>query len=181
MISDSILEKKVQILLELRGYKLLNREEVKEGEFLIVENRRQKKILIWAITGVETIGIRFINLLSKKVISLELDSGIIISNGRFTYSAKANSKKKKVELIPPNFPSFNIFNHCLVPKHEILPAEEKEAILKHYRVQPYQLPLLRTSDPISKVIGARAGDLVKITRKSLTAGEYVSYRYVVEG
>ncbi|MEM2130041.1 MAG: DNA-directed RNA polymerase subunit H [Candidatus Bathyarchaeia archaeon] len=83
--------------------------------------------------------------------------------------------------MPPNFPSFNIFSHNLVPKHEILSPEEKEAVLKEYRVQPYQLPLLRTSDPISKVIGARAGDLVKITRKSLTAGEYVSYRYVVEG
>lgn len=181
MISDPILEKKVQVLLELRGYKLLNREEVKEGEFLTVEGRRGKKILIWAITDVETIGIRFINLLSKKVESQGLDSGVIISNGRFTYSAKANSKKKKVELIPPNFPSFNIFSHNLVPKHEILSPEEKEAVLKEYRVQPYQLPLLRTSDPISKVIGARAGDLVKITRKSLTAGEYVSYRYVVEG
>ena len=181
MISDPILDRKVQVLLGLRGYKLLSREEVKEGEFLTVEGRRGKKILVWAITGVETIGIRFINLLSKKVESQELDSGIIISNGRFTYSAKANSKKKRVELIPPNFPSFNIFDHHLVPKHEILSSEEKESVLKKYRVQPYQLPLLRTSDPISKVIGARAGDLVKITRQSLTAGEHISYRYVVEG
>jgi len=181
LISDPILDRKVQVLLELRGYKLLGKEEGKEGEFFTVEGRRGKKLLIWAITGVETIGIRYINLLSKKVESQELDSGVIISNGRFTYSAKANSKKKKVELIPPNFPSFNIFNHYMVPKHEILSSEEKEEVLKKYRVQPYQLPLLRTSDPISKVIGARVGDLVKITRKSPTAGEYISYRYVVEG
>jgi DNA-directed RNA polymerase subunit H len=179
--SDVILDKKVQILLELRGYKLLGKEETKEGEVFTVKGRGGRKLLIWAITGVETIGIRYITLLSKKVESQELDGGVIISNGRFTYSAKANSKKKKVELIPPNFPSFNIFDHRLVPKHEILSSEEKEEVLKKYRVQPYQLPLLRTSDPISKVIGARAGDLVKITRESPTAGEHISYRYVVEG
>jgi DNA-directed RNA polymerase subunit H len=181
LISDPILDKKVQVLLKLRGYKLLGKEEGKEGELFTVEGRRGKKLLIWAIIGGETIGIRYINQLSKWVETQSLDGGAIISNGRFTYSAKANSRKKGVELIPPNFPSFNIFEHRLVPKHEILTSEEKEEVLKNFQVQPYQLPLLRTSDPISKVIGARPGDLVKITRASPTAGEYVSYRYVVEG
>ncbi|MCS7119905.1 MAG: DNA-directed RNA polymerase subunit H [Nitrososphaerota archaeon] len=86
-----------------------------------------------------------------------------------------------MELVPPNFPSFDIFEHFLVPKHEILSPEEKEEVLKKYKVEPYQLPLIKVSDPIAKVIGARVGDLVKITRKSPTAGEYISYRYVVEG
>ncbi len=179
--SSSLLEKKLDVLLKLRKYELLGKEEDKEGTFLTVENPRGKKLLIWALMGVEMIGIRYINLLSKKVESLGLDGGIIISTGKYTYSARSNARKKGVEIIPPNFPSFNIFEHYLVPKHEILSPEEKEAVLKKYRVEPYQLPLLRTSDPVAKVIGARAGDLVKITRKSPTAGEYVSYRYVVEG
>jgi DNA-directed RNA polymerase subunit H (RpoH/RPB5) len=179
--SDSILDRKVQILLKLRGYKLLSEEETKEGKVFTVEGRRKKKLIVWAITNVETIGIRYINQLAKRIETQTLDGGVIISNGRFTYSSKANSRKKGVELIPSNFPSFNIFDHFLVPTHEILSSEEKEAVLKKYRVHPYQLPLLRTSDPISKVIGARPGDLVKVTRESQTAGEHVSYRYVVEG
>lgn len=181
LISDSILEKKVKVLVELRAYKVLEREEGKEGEFLTVRNRKGKKLLLWAIVGVETIGIRYVNQLSKKVESQELDGGLIISNGKYTYSARSNAPKKGVELLPPTFPSFNIFEHYLVPKHEVLSSEEKEEVLKKYRVEPYQFPLIKTSDPIAKVIGARFGDLIRIVRKSPTAGEYVSYRYVVEG
>ena len=181
MISDPILDKKVKVLVELRGYELLEREEGKEGEFLTVKDRRGKKLLIWAIVGVETIGIRYVNQLSKKVESLELASGLMISNGKYTYSARSNAPKRGVELIPPTFPAFNVFEHYLVPKHEILSRDEKEEVLKKYRVEPYQFPLIKTSDPIAKVIGARFGDLIRIVRKSPTAGEYVSYRYVVEG
>lgn len=181
MISDPILDKKVEVLTDLRSYKLLEREEGKEGEFMTIRNRKGKKMLVWAIVGVETIGIRYVNQLSKKVESQGLDGGIIISNGKYTYSARSNAPKRGVELIPPTFPSFNIFEHYLVPKHEILSPEEKEEVLKKYRVEPYQFPLIKTSDPIAKVIGARFGDLIRIVRKSPTAGEYVSYRYVVEG
>lgn len=181
LISDPILDKKVKVLIELRGYDLLEREEGKEGEFLTVKDRRGKKLLIWAIVGVETIGIRYVNQLSKKVESSEVESGLIISNGKYTYSARSNAPKRGVELIPPTFPSFNIFEHYLVPKHEILSPRGKEEVLKKYRVEPYQFPLIKTSDPIAKAIGARFGDLIRIVRKSPTAGEHVSYRYVVEG
>ena len=181
LISDPILDKKVKVLTDLRSYKLMEREEGKEGEFMTIKNRKGKKLLVWAIVGVETIGIRYVNQLSKKVESQGLDGGIIISNGKYTYSARSNAPKRGVELIPPTFPSFNIFEHYLVPKHEILSPEEKEDVLKKYRVEPYQFPLIKTSDPIAKVIGARFGDLIRIVRQSPTAGEYVSYRYVVEG
>jgi len=181
LILDPVLNRKVKVLVKLRGYELLEKEEGKEGDFFTVKSRRRKKLLIWAVTGVETIGIRYVNLLSKKAESSELDGGIMISNSTYTHSARANARRRGVELIPTNFPSFNIFEHYLVPKHEILSPEEKKAVLEKYRVAPYKLPLMRTSDPIAKVIGAIPGDLVKITRDSPTAGEYVSYRYVVDG
>jgi DNA-directed RNA polymerase subunit H len=53
--------------------------------------------------------------------------------------------------------------------------------LNEYRVQPYQLPRLKASDPGAKAIGAKPGDVVRILRESPTAGRYTSYRYVVEG
>ncbi|MEM2167897.1 MAG: DNA-directed RNA polymerase subunit H, partial [Candidatus Bathyarchaeia archaeon] len=54
-------------------------------------------------------------------------------------------------------------------------------VLEKYRIEPYKLPRIKTSDPIIRVIGAKPGDIVKITRRSPTAGESVYYRYVVEG
>ncbi|HIE14903.1 TPA: DNA-directed RNA polymerase subunit H [Candidatus Bathyarchaeota archaeon] len=110
----------------------------------------------------------------------EFKNGIIITNGRYTISAVSEAKKSRIELIPHNFPTFNIFEHVLVPKHEILTPEEREELLKKYRVKPYQIPNIRASDPVVRVIGAKPGDILRIYRKSPTAGIYVSYRYVVE-
>ncbi|MCL1970471.1 MAG: DNA-directed RNA polymerase subunit H [Candidatus Bathyarchaeota archaeon] len=90
------------------------------------------------------------------------------------------AKKKNVELLPKSFPVFNIFEHGLVPFHEILSEKEKKQILTQYKVQPYQMPQIKSGDPAVKVIGAKPGDVLKITRKSTTAGEHITYRYVVE-
>jgi len=71
-------------------------------------------------------------------------------------------------------------DHILVPKHEILKEEEVEELLKLLGVKKEQLPKIKASDPIVKEIGAKPGDVIKITRKSLTAGVSIFYRLVVE-
>ncbi|MCJ7422889.1 DNA-directed RNA polymerase subunit H [Candidatus Bathyarchaeota archaeon] len=83
--------------------------------------------------------------------------------------------------MPKTFPAFDIFEHKLVPKHEILEEKEKEELLTHYRVQPYQLPQISSSDPVAKAIGAKPGDILRISRnKSPTAGKHTAYRYVID-
>ena len=42
------------------------------------------------------------------------------------------------------------------------------------------MPQIESGDPAVKAIGAKPGDILKITRKSTTAGEHITYRYVVE-
>ncbi|MEM2108126.1 MAG: DNA-directed RNA polymerase subunit H [Candidatus Bathyarchaeia archaeon] len=79
-----------------------------------------------------------------------------------------------------SLPKFNIFKHELVPGHKKLNEKEREQLLAQYKVQPYQIPQIKATDPAVKLIGAKPGDILKITRKSKTAGEYISYRYVVE-
>ncbi|MDI6819409.1 MAG: DNA-directed RNA polymerase subunit H [Candidatus Hodarchaeaceae archaeon] len=76
---------------------------------------------------------------------------------------------------------FDVRRHVLVPKHEVMPPEKAREILEKFRVSPHQLPLVKASDPVAKAIGAKLGDIVKITRDSLTAGKAIIYRYVTEG
>ena len=106
----------------------------------------------------------------------------------------------RIELIPREFPSFNIFKHKVyywseeeltvekeggrkewIPPFRILSPEEAKAVLERYRVKPWQLPWIRASDPAVIAIGARPGDIIEIKRRSETAGEVIIYRYVVEG
>lgn len=74
----------------------------------------------------------------------------------------------------------DIERHTLVPKHLILNENEKEKLLKKYGIMLKQLPRILVSDPIIKIINGKVGDVVKIIRKSPTAGESVYYRVVVK-
>ncbi|MEM2140398.1 MAG: DNA-directed RNA polymerase subunit H [Nitrososphaera sp.] len=74
-----------------------------------------------------------------------------------------------------------ITNHAYQPKHEIIPKVEAEEVLKKYNAKPGQLPYILMSDKGIEDLDVRPGDIIKITRKSPTAGESVYYRYVVEG
>lgn len=75
----------------------------------------------------------------------------------------------------------DILKHELVPKHTILSKEEVEELRKKYKIDLYQLPYIKSSDPVARMIKAKPGDVVKILRKSPTAGDAVAYRYVLEG
>jgi hypothetical protein len=74
----------------------------------------------------------------------------------------------------------NPLKHILVPKHERVPAEAEDALLKGMFAKKSQLPLIRFhEDPIARMIGLMPGEIVKITRASLTAGECIVYRVCV--
>lgn len=79
-----------------------------------------------------------------------------------------------------NASRFNVLNHVNVPLHEVLGEEEAKALLKKYGIVKEQLPKIRATDPAAKVIGAQAGQILRITRNSPTAGKAVAYRLTVE-
>lgn len=70
--------------------------------------------------------------------------------------------------------------NLLVPKHEVLSAEEAEHILKIYNVIRDEMPKIKIHDPGIKGLNAKVGDIIKITRKSQTAGEAIYYRVVIK-
>jgi DNA-directed RNA polymerase subunit H len=178
---ESIEEHKAEVLIKLRKYKLIKKEK-HEGAIGYIVNipKDKEKALVWCILGQATVGIAMMNALYKLLEEKGLERAIVITEGRFTHAAKQGAKKRKVELLPKSFPVFEIFDHKLVPKHEILSEKEKSQILAQYKIQPYQMPQIKSADPAVKAIGAKPGDILKVIRKSATAGEHIAYRYVVE-
>lgn len=81
---------------------------------------------------------------------------------------------------PEKTKSYDIFAHAFVPKHELLSKKEEEELMHEFHIRPYQLPYVKTNDPVVQSLGAKMGDILRITRKSATAGEVVVYRYVVD-
>ncbi len=178
---ETIEERKAEVLIKLRKYKLLSKEKSEGAVGYIIDIPQDKeKALIWCILGEATVGIAAMNTLYKVMKEKEIDRAIVVTEGRYTHAVKLGAKKKQVELLPKSFPVFDIFEHALVPFHEILSEKEKNQLLAQFKVKPYQMPQIKSGDPAVKVIGAKPGDILKITRKSTTAGEHVTYRYVVE-
>ncbi len=86
-------------------------------------------------------------------------------------------RRKKVE---DEVPPFKVSTHFLIPKHELLTKEEATQVLGRFNASAAQFPYILATDSLAKEVGAKPGDMVRITRNSETAGTSTYYRYVVE-
>ncbi len=68
----------------------------------------------------------------------------------------------------------------LVPKHEIMTEEEISEEFSDVDYDFRDLPKIRADDPVVEAIDAKPGNVLRITRQSETAGEFITYR-IVEG
>ncbi len=73
----------------------------------------------------------------------------------------------------------DITEHTLVPKHEVIKKEEIDEVLTKFHCTVFDLPKILDTDPVVLRIGAKPGDVLKITRASATAGSSFYYRHVV--
>ncbi len=74
---------------------------------------------------------------------------------------------------------FNVTKHSYVPRHRIVSASEKEALLAKYKIEEDKLPKIQMEDPVARYFGAEVGDVFRIERPSETAGRYITYRIVI--
>lgn len=70
---------------------------------------------------------------------------------------------------------FNITNHVLVDKHEICSPIEREAIIEEYGKD--NLPQIKITEPYIRYLGAKKGQLIKITKESETQIGYNKLYY----
>ncbi|KAM0753890.1 putative 25 kd subunit of DNA-directed RNA polymerases I, II and III [Meredithblackwellia eburnea MCA 4105] len=122
-----------------------------------------------ASVGIKTMR-KFITTLEDQ----QIPRGIIIFKTNMTPSANkvisAMASQYQIEAFQESELLVNITHHTLVPKHEVLSAEEKALLLKKYRLKDTQLPRIQLSDPVSRYYGLKRGQVVMITRPSETAG-----------
>jgi len=75
---------------------------------------------------------------------------------------------------------FKVDKHILTPKHLKLGEREKAQLFEKYNVTSKELPKVLKTDSAIKELEVKPGDIIKIIRKSATAGESSFYRVVVD-
>ncbi|KAI1007747.1 hypothetical protein K3495_g485 [Podosphaera aphanis] len=130
-----------------------------------------------------SVGIKQMRTFAQHLVSNNFHTGILITCVSITPAAlkiiPAVANETKIECFVEQDLLVNITHHELVPKHVLLSKEERAAVLHRYRLKDTQLPRIQLGDPVARYLGLRRGQVVKIIRKSETAGRYASYRLCV--
>lgn len=66
-----------------------------------------------------------------------------------------------------------------MPEHTKLSEKEKKEVFERYKLSLKELPKITINDPALMSLKVKEGDVIKITRKSHTAGESIFYRGVI--
>ena len=69
--------------------------------------------------------------------------------------------------------------HYLVPEHVLIREEKADELLAELGIKKSSLPRISRLDPAVKPLKAEKGDVVKIIRDSLTAGQTTYYRRII--
>jgi DNA-directed RNA polymerase I, II, and III subunit RPABC1 len=107
---------------------------------------------------------------------------LIVNDGTLSRTYREGMEKRwpsvRCEIFERKEVMINITEHQLVPKHRPLSPEEKREVLDRYKVKDTQLPRILRHDPVVRYFGVEPGTVLEITRKSETAGLYITYRLV---
>lgn len=113
---------------------------------------------------------------------------VIISETELTNFIKAHILERRtenpqlyIEHYTYSYFSTVIPRQTLVPKHEIPPSDEVREFCETHRTKKEKLPKIYVSDAPVVWLGVRAGDVVKVERRSYAVGTFPIYKYVIKG
>lgn len=190
------IRKTVFKMLEDRCYRIAREPEMENFELfkdrfkfrddlvILAEKENSEDLIYVEFSNKEKVGLDLIKDVGIRLFTQQIKNGILITKGPLTSLCKqALSDMAEAEIYLETFEEkeliVNITEHELVPKHVILTNEEKLNLLAKYRLKENQLPKILLSDPISKYLGLKRTQVVKIIRPSETAGKYITYRIAV--
>ncbi len=77
--------------------------------------------------------------------------------------------------------SVKTVSHYLIPKHSKVSEKDKRVLLDSYQITVKELPKILRKDPAIAHLDVEVGDVIRIERKSDTAGKATGYRTVING
>lgn len=117
--------------------------------------------------------------------SSEIETSLVKSKADYKFLIVEQSTNKtytqinnfKTELFLTDELLVDVASIPYIPKHELLNDKTKETLLGIYK--EHDLPKIFTTDRMVRYLGAKVGDIIKITRPTINSGESVYYRKVV--
>lgn len=140
------------------------------------------QIMVFFPSDARGVGVKTIQGYCEKMKDEEVKRAILVVRDGLTPFAKQAVAELSVDYKIETFTEpellVNVTEHILVPKHQVLTEQEKQALLTKYKVKDSQLPRMQVTDPVARYYGLSKGQVVKIQRPSETAGRYITYRIV---
>jgi len=130
--------------------------------------------LIVLISSVDKLNINIIKEYIKLIEQLKITRCIIVYNNCITSSAKKvieNLQHIDIEVFNKNELQYNITHHKYYRPHIKIKDQEFDLINKKYGKN---LPVLLSTDPVSRYFNFKKGDIIKIIRKY----DIIAYRIV---
>lgn len=158
-------------------------EFLKNNENYIEMKINKDMLLLYYFQKVDS---KNIEIIQKIINNFSKDSDvkvILVTKDKIKSNNLKNIKEisNNIEIFNIKELLFNVYKHELVPKHEpITDKDEINNLIKKYKLRNiHQFPLIMSKDPICKYLNIPKNVLIKITRPSITSGEYIVYRCVV--
>lgn len=100
-------------------------------------------------------------------------------NTVFTFTEEFRIQNKYVQVFGLENHLINISKHVFVPKHTILNDEEITEVCNKYNIVKHNLHRILSQDPMSKYLGLRIGQVVKVNSSNPIVGYTPSYKICV--
>lgn len=153
---------------------------------ILFEKDDKSKLVVYFFTEIKSISKKNFKSICDKLISKYEDDNLNII---LIFPSKPSSSIKKEIVNTPKYFNIqlyelkhliiNITKHKLQPKFRVLTDDNIKEICSSLSIPKEQFPKILTTDPISRYYGVKRGQVFEIKRKSMSSGEFVTYRIVV--
>lgn len=150
-----------------RKYSLKEMLKDNNEEKRAVFEKNGEEVLAVAVAG--KLRVAFLRQIKAVLEGSDYKMCTLASVGRATWYAEEEAEEieKEIEIISEDHPLFYILDHWLVPQQEVLPKEEAEEIIERYtNDNEMELPKITVKDPVARILRAKPGDIIKVTREA---------------